>query len=186
MPKLHQMLVSICLVAACTTGHAAEAGYGVNPGDVLRVFVWNEEELTSELLVAPDGSISFPMVGVLQVRGQSVGQIADHVADGLSEYMRDRPVVTVSLLAAEGNTVFVHGAVARPGVYIAKGPTSIVQALAMAGGLGPFADESDIRVVRRTVDGKQDVFRFNYGQFKRGKALASNIELQTGDVVVVP
>lgn len=177
-------LTAVALFAAATA-RAADA-YGVNPGDKLSVFVWNEESLARELLVAPDGTISFPMVGTLAVRGISTQQIAERIAKGLGEYLRDEPVVTVSLIGVEGNRVYVHGKVTQPGVYVATSRVDIMQALAMAGGLDPYAKLSEIKVVRRGPDGQQEVFRFDYDRFKNGEALESNVMLQSGDVVVVP
>jgi polysaccharide export outer membrane protein len=165
---------------------AAEPVYGINAGDVLQVFVWNEETLSRELLVAPDGTISFPMVGMVRVRGLSTEQIGARLAQGLGEYLRDEPVVTVSLTAVGGNKIYVHGLVTQPGAFVVTQQVDILQALALAGGLQTFAKEAEIKVVRRSAEGQPQLFGFNYARFKNGQGLESNILLESGDVVVVP
>lgn len=167
--------------------HAAVAEpYTVNPGDILEIFVWNEEELSRETLVRPDGMISFPMIGDVQAIGSTPSELATKVSDGLSKFLRDAPVVTVSALKLEGNKVFVLGKVARPGEFIMSSSTDVTQALALAGGLNTFAAEDDIKILRRNKDGSQTAIPFNYASVKVGKKLDSNIILQSGDVVVVP
>ena len=158
----------------------------MNPGDVLEIFVWNEEELSRETLVRPDGMISFPMIGDVQALGSTPGELAAKVSAGLSKFLRDAPVVTVSALKLEGNKVFVLGKVARPGEFIMTSRTDVTQALALAGGFTTFAAEDDIKVLRRDKDGSQTSISFDYAKVKVGKKLDSNIILQTGDVVVVP
>ncbi|MGI9285655.1 MAG: polysaccharide biosynthesis/export family protein [Pseudomonadales bacterium] len=160
--------------------------YTVNPGDVLQVFVWNEEELSRETLVRPDGMISFPMIGDVQAIGSTPTELAAKVSEGLSKFLRDAPVVTVSALQLNGNKVFVLGKVARPGEFLMTSSTDVTQALALAGGLNTFAAEDDIKVLRRNKDGSQSAIPFNYASVKVGKKLDTNIILQSGDVVVVP
>ena len=183
--KLLIILTSSAL-ASTTTAHAQDAGYGVNAGDTLAVFVWNEESLARELLVGPDGTISFPMVGTLSVRGLSTAQIAEKVSEGLGKYLRDKPLVTVSLLGVQGNMIYVLGAVNQPGAYVATRQLDVAQALSLAGGLGVFAKEAQITVVRRKADGTLQKFPFNFTRFKSGDDLESNVLLQAGDLVVVP
>jgi len=179
-------LLTLAFLLVAVTVNAEEARYSVNPGDVLQVFVWNQEKLSGELLVAPDGTLSFPMVGVVDVKGLSTGQISERLAKGLSDYLRDEPVVTVALLKVEGNKVYVHGLVLKPGAYVVNSAVDVVQALALAGGLQTFAKEQEIKVMRRQSDGAIQSFPFDYEKFKNGKGLDSNMLLQSGDLVVVP
>lgn len=177
----------LCLISAGARADAAPAAsYGVNPGDVLQVYVWNEESLARELLVAPDGTISFPMVGVLRVAEQTTAQIAALIATGLGDFLRDEPLVTVALVGVDGNKIYVHGQVKRPGSYVVTNKVDVLQALAMAGGLDTFANEAQIKVVRRAPDDTVQMFPFDYSRFKNGQGLQSNIVLEPGDVVVVP
>jgi polysaccharide biosynthesis/export protein len=172
-------------------GTAAEvmepAQYKINPGDVLSVYVWNEDNVSQkEILVRPDGRISIPIVGEVLVGGKSIDLVKDELAKRLSTILLDKPVVTVSLLQLSGNTVFVLGKVARPGQFVILGKLDVTQALALAGGTTTFAKESDIKVLRRDHDGTQKAISFNYGKIESGKNLEDNILIQSGDVVIVP
>jgi polysaccharide biosynthesis/export protein len=178
------VLVASAIVSAVT---AEELGnYKINPGDVLEVFVWDEESLTREVIVRPDGFISMPLLGELQAGGVSPGELSQAIAAALGEYVNDEPVVTVSLRSLAGNVIYVLGKVNRPGAFPVMGSVDVTQALALAGGLNTFADENDIQVLRRDENGTQSATEFNYSGVKSGKKLSSNIMLQSGDVVVVP
>ena len=160
--------------------------YKINAGDVLEVFVWNEEELSREVIVRPDGFISLPLAGEFRAGGQTPTQLGSAVTTALKEYLNDEPVVTISLRAMNGNIIYVLGKVNRPGAFPVVTQVDVAQALAWAGGLNAFADENDIQVLRRNPDGSQQAMAFKYGQVKKGKKLESNIVLKSGDVVVVP
>jgi len=180
------LILASAALASTTIAQAQDTGYGINAGDTLGVFVWNEESLARELLVGPDGTISFPMVGTLSVRGLSTAQIGEKVSEGLGQYLRDKPLVTVSLIGVQGNQIYVLGAVNQPGAYIATRQLDVAQALSLAGGLGVFAKEAEIKVIRRTADGTLQKYPFNFTRFKSGENLESNVLLQSGDLVVVP
>lgn len=158
--------------------------YGIQPGDVLTVSVWKEEGLQAEVLVRPDGGISFPLVGDVSAAGKSVQQLSALISERLAKYIPD-PVVTVSMKALTGNAVYVIGKVNRPGEFPATHYVDVMQALSMAGGANPFAALNDIKILRR-VNGKQRAFNFRYGDVESGKRLEQNIILHGGDVVVVP
>ena len=146
--------------------------------------MWREQGLDQGVLVRPDGGISFPLAGNLKAEGRTVEEITDAIAKKLSEYIPN-PVVTVSLVKNDGNTIFVTGRVARPGIYMVARDVDVMQAIAMAGGLTPFADRGDIRVLRRE-NGVQRAIPFNYKHVEEGEDLAQNILLKPGDNVVVP
>ncbi len=161
-----------------------DASYVVQPGDTLQVNVWKETELQGEVLVRPDGGMSFPLAGDLQAAGQTVEDIRKTLQTRLSRYVPD-PVVTVSVKLTTGSRIYVVGKVNRPGDFPLNRPIDVMQALSLAGGTTPFADENGIRVLRR--DGtKQIVFPFRYDDVRRGKRLDQNILLRSGDTVVVP
>lgn len=164
----------------------AKALYTVNAGDALRVYVWNEESLARELLVGPDGHLSFPMVGDVDVNGLTTQAIGERIAKGLSEYMRDTPQVTVSLMGVNGNRIFVLGTVRRPGQFVVTSRTDVMQALALAGGLDEFSSGKGIKVLRRDARGVQKAIPFNYSRVTNGQDLHTNILLNANDVVVVP
>ncbi len=161
-----------------------EAGYTLNPGDQINVSVWKEEGLDRPVLVLPDGSISFPLVGEIQAVGKTVDDLQRDITEQLKRYIPDA-VVTVAVLNTAGNKIFVLGEVARPGEYPLTRPTSVMQALSMAGGLTPFAGENRIRILRHSGEGQQTI-PFPYGTVSNGESLETNILLRGGDVIVVP
>ena len=181
---LTTLLISIALLSISLVSQADE--YVLNPGDVLSIYVWNEESLTREMIVLPDGSISFPLAGKVLVGGKTVADAEQALIKGLSQYLKDAPSVTISPLQLAGNKIYVLGKVNRPGEYPINRPTDVMQALALAGGLNTFAAESRISVLRRNAAGVQQAMPFHYGDVKGGSALETNVVLKAGDVVVVP
>lgn len=173
-------------LALSVASSAVAAGYLVNPGDLLRIDVWNEESLAREVRVRPDGRIALPMAGEIDTTGQTPEQVGDAIGVALSRFLKDEPRVVVSLLEALGNKIYVLGKVARPGEYVINSETDVMQALALAGGLTSFAAENDIRILRRDSDGRQRAIPFKYARVKGGDELESNIVLRSRDVVVVP
>ena len=161
-----------------------EPEYLVNPGDVLAISVWKEEDLQNREIVRPDGFFSFPLAGDVQAKGRSVEEIRVAVAERLEKYIPD-PVVTVSVLDLAGNSVYVIGQVNRPGEFRTGRRVDVMQALTMGGGTTTFAQLGDIKILRR-VNGKLIAIPFDYKDIEKGKRLNQNILLEPGDVVVVP
>ncbi len=162
------------------------AAYQIQPGDKLAISVYGEEDLQKEVVVRPDGGITFPLVGDLQAGGRSVAQLQQDIAAGLTRYISE-PEVSVTVQEVVGNKVFVLGQVKNPGEYVLTGGTSVLQALSMAGGITAFANRSKIKVIRRDkVTGQETVIPFDYGKVMRGKGLDKNIVLMSGDTVIVP
>lgn len=175
------------LAATATQADESDSGsdgYVIQPGDVLRVSVWKEPDLQQDLLVRPDGGISFPLAGGLVAGGRTVTAIQAELVSRIEEYIPD-PVVTVQLLETEGNVIYVLGKVNRPGVFVMSRALDVIQALALAGGLAVFAEENEISILRRS-EGQQSAISFRYGDVQYGRDLAQNILLKPGDVVVVP
>ncbi len=171
--------------AAATAGDAAEPnGYGLQPGDIVFISVWREEGLEQAVLVRPDGKLTFPLVGSIEAEGRTVEQLTGEITERLSKYIPD-PVVTVSLEQIPGNRIYILGRVNKPGDFVISRDVDVMQALAMAGGLTPFADRKGIKVLR-TEHGGQVPIPFNYKEVERGENLEQNIPLQAGDVIVVP
>lgn len=165
---------------------ATDADYLVQAGDVLEVSVWNEPDLQKEVLVRPDGKISFPLTqGDVQAARRSVDALREEITQRLSHYIPDL-VVTVSVKQILGNKVYVIGQVNNPGVFVMNPRIDVLQALSMAGGGTAFASLNDIRILRRSADGKQQAVRFQYGDVIKGNNLDQNIMLRSGDVIVVP
>jgi polysaccharide export outer membrane protein len=176
--------VILSIVASVSSGQSDEVAYQIKPGDVLSISVWGEEQLQREALVTPDGGFSFPLVGHLNARGRTADQVQQIVRDRLRNYLSD-PVVTVSLQEINGNTIYVIGQVNNPGEFVMKRSVDVMQALSMAGGTTTFASLNDILILRRQPAG-QVALPFRYSDIIRGRRLEQNIELESGDVVVVP
>lgn len=158
--------------------------YLIGAGDVLDISVWKEEGLQREVMVRPDGGVDFPLVGELQAGGKTTEALQAEITKKIKRYVPDA-VVTVSVMQVFNNTIYVLGKVARPGQYIAKHYMDVTQALAMAGGLTPYAATGSIKILRRSGV-KQKVFQFDYGEIEDGENLEQNIILKNGDVVIVP
>ncbi len=158
--------------------------YRVGAEDLLEISVWREDTLKKEVLVRPDGGVSYPLIGEVRVAGRTVPEIREEITKRLDKFIPD-PVVSVTILKTGSQRVYVVGKVAKPGEFPLGRYVDVLQALSMAGGLTPFADSNNIRVMRRDGD-RQVVFPFEYGSVVRGQKLEENIQLRTGDVVVVP
>jgi len=172
----------VCLLLATSAANADS--YRIQAGDLLFVSVWKEQELQGDVLVRPDGGISFPLAGDMSVAGISIEELRATLVERLLKYIPD-PVVTVAVKQIGGNKIFVVGKVNRPGDFPLNRPLDVMQALSLAGGATPFAAINDIHVLRRR-DGKQQAIKFRYGDIEKGKSLEQNMLLESGDTVVVP
>jgi polysaccharide export outer membrane protein len=159
--------------------------YLLAPGDLLEISVWKEEGMQQQqILVAPDGNITFPLAGTIMAAGKPISALEAEVAHKLAEYIAD-PVVNVKLHQNGGNTIFVVGKVNKPGQFPVNRRIDVMQALSLAGGLTVYADEDSINVLRR-VGNEIKVFPFDYADVLNGKHLDQNILLEAGDTVTVP
>ncbi len=161
------------------------SAYTVQPGDVLEVNVWKEEGLQQDVLVRPDGGMSFPLVGDFKAKGLSLEQIQEVISERLTKYISD-PVVSVSARQLMGHKIFVIGKVNKPDQFHVNRYVDVMQALSLAGGMTPFASVNNILILRRDDNGKEKAIKFRYGDVEDGDDLEQNIILQSGDVVVVP
>jgi polysaccharide export outer membrane protein len=167
-----------------TSSSELPSAYHIQPGDILQVSVWKEQDLQSEVLVRPDGAFSFPLAGDVDTRGKSVEELRNELTTRLKRYIPD-PVVTVAVRQIVGNRIFVLGQVNRPGDFQFSRPVDVMQALSMAGGTTSYAALNDIVILRRER-GQLQTIRFHYAEVARGKDLAQNILLNSGDTIVVP
>jgi len=158
--------------------------YRIGPEDVLHISVWKEDDLDRKVLVRPDGGVSFPLVGDIQVSGRTPLEVQDEIRSRLARYVPDAEV-TVAVDKISGYTVFVLGEVNKPGQFTLGRYVDVVQALTLAGGTTPYASERNIQILRRQ-DGREVTYGFDFRDIKRGRDLEQNIVLQSGDVVVVP
>jgi polysaccharide export outer membrane protein len=159
--------------------------YRLHPGDKVIIGVYDDPKLMpQEMTVAPDGRISYPMVGELMAAGKTVEQVRLELNAKLKKYLSD-PIATVIVTDAKGNVVFVVGQVTKPGAITMNPTINVLQALSIAGGANPYA-KLDAIIIIRSSGGTQRVLPFKYGQVSTGKELQQNIQLESGDVVVVP
>jgi len=192
----HMVLVILSMLVVSIHVYAADEevkvepvpeanAYTAQPGDVLQVNVWKEEGLQQDVLVRPDGGISFPLVGDFKAKGLSLEQIQEVISERLTKYISD-PVVSVSAGQLMGHKIFVIGKVNKPDQFHVNRYVDVMQALSLAGGMTPFASVNNILILRRDDKGEEKAIKFRYGDVEDGDDLEQNIILQSGDVVVVP
>ncbi len=156
--------------------------YRLGAGDKLRIEVYKDAQLSQSLQVRPDGKITLPLVGDVDAVNRTPIELRDTITQSLKEYMTN-PVVTVIVVEATAATAYVMGEVYHPGSVNLQAPLTVLQALALAGGLKDFADAKNIRILRRTPTGLQTI-DFNYKEAI--KSARAPIYLRPGDTVVVP
>jgi len=158
--------------------------YRLGAGDKLRIEVYKDQQLSQSLQVRPDGKITLPLVGDLVATGLTPIELRDRVTDELKEYVTN-PVVTVIVVEANAAVAYVMGEVSHPGSIPIAGPTTVLEALARAGGFREWANTKSIRVLRRPDPGKAaEIIKFNYKDALKGKG--PEVFLRPGDMVIVP
>lgn len=178
------LIVCLAIFLGVPLAQGSEADYRIAPGDEIEISVWRDESLSRRLKVPPDGVVSFPLINDIDVKGLTVAELRELSRKKLSEYVPD---ATVSVLLLESNSMtgYVVGKVRKPGSYRIGLDTTVMQLLAMAGGLDPFANEKKLQILREK-NGETVKIPFNYRDVSKGDNLNQNIVLQRGDVVVVP
>jgi polysaccharide export outer membrane protein len=166
------------------TGVPLPPGYVIGPEDVLGILFWRDKDMTADVAVRPDGRITLPLINDVQAAGLTPEQLRDEVMTAAAKYVVD-PNVSVVVKAINSRKVFITGSVGKPGVYPLTAPTTVMQLIALAGGLQEFADGKHI-IVMRTENGHQVALPFNYKDVLSRKNLKQNIELKPGDTVIVP
>jgi len=167
-----------------TQDASIDSTYPIGPGDVLGISIWKDDALTKEVVVLPDGLISFPLLGLVRAAGKTVAQLRSELEEKISRYVTD-PVLNVEVKQVNSMIVYVIGRVNSPGRFSLNTNVSALQALATAGGLNPFAKRDKIKILRQE-SGKTRIYPFNYDEIAEGRRLEENIELKRGDVIVVP
>jgi polysaccharide export outer membrane protein len=178
------LLNSIAISAPLAHALAAEDVYTIQPGDVLQISVWKEDALDREVVVLPDGNVTFPLIGLVNVQGSTPAEVQSDIKGKLQKYIPDASV-SVVVKADLGHTVSVIGQVTKPGELIMGHHLTVMQALSQAGGLTPYASQGHIIILRRK-DGKETSIEFPYDDVVNGDELDKDIVLKPGDVVVVP
>lgn len=161
-----------------------DPAYKIGPQDVLRIDVWREDQLTRTVPVRPDGKVTLPLLNDVQAAGLTPMELATVIRGELKNYLNN-PQVTVSVAEINSRRIYVTGEVARAGAFPLLPRMTVLQALSSSGGFTQFARIKNIHVLR-TVNGKRVKLPFNYKDAINGKSPEQDIELQPGDVIVVP
>jgi len=170
--------------APAASGVELPAGYVVGPEDVLTVVVWREKDLTTDVVVRPDGRITLPLINDVMAQGLTPDQLRDQLKAQFDKFVQD-PSVSVVVKQINSRKVFITGMVGKPGAFPLTSTMTVLQLISMAGGLNEFARAKEI-VVMRTENGTPRAMKFNYEDVRKGRKLSQNIELQPGDTVLVP
>lgn len=158
--------------------------YIIGPGDLLEVSVWKDESLTRAVVVLPDGRISFPLIGQVEVAGKTLAQLQKELEGKLVRYVPDA-ILSLDVKQVNSLIIYVLGRVNNPGRFVLNTNVNVLQALAVAGGLHPFAKKGKIKIFRHEGE-KTSIFKFDYDDVSDGDHLEQNIQLKRGDVIVVP
>jgi polysaccharide export outer membrane protein len=175
--------------AAATTlppqAAVSQAGpqYRLGPEDQIRVSVWENPQLTLDLVVRPDGKISMPLIQDIVAEGLTAAELAEQIREKLLVYIKE-PQVSLIVLQVNAPKFFVIGNVARPGTYPLRTETSVLQALSLAGGFTQFASPRNIKLIRNN-SGRQEVRKVNYNKMI-DESGEGNFLLKSGDTIVVP
>jgi polysaccharide biosynthesis/export protein len=160
------------------------ADYQIGPDDVLTITFWREKDLSTEVVVRPDGKISLPLLNEMPAAGLTPEQLRKQIMEAANKFIED-PTASVVVKAVNSRKVFITGQVLKPGMYSLPADMTVLQLISIAGGLQEYADQENISIVRMEND-KQTAYRFNYQDVLKRRNLKQNIELKPGDTVVVP
>ncbi len=163
---------------------AVPPDYVIGPDDVLSVVFWEQQNHGGDVIVRPDGKITLPLINDVQAAGLTPEELRQAIVTASTKFLRD-PNVTVIVKQTNSRRVYVTGRVNRPGTYVITTPVTVLQMLALAGGVAEFAKKDEI-VVMRTEGGQTHSHKFNYKDVIKGKKLEQNILLKPGDTVIVP
>ena len=176
--------VSSAPSGAAPAGMTPPADYVIGPNDVLTVVFWRDKDMSTDVSVRPDGKISLPLINDVTAAGLTPEQLRQQLTTAAAKFVEE-PTVTVVVKEINSRRVFITGQVGKPGPYPLTGPTTVLQLIAMAGGVLEYADAKNITIMR-TENGKPQSFSFNYKDVTHRKNLKQNIELKPGDTVIVP
>ena len=168
-----------------STNKAHDDSFVIGNDDVLAISVWKESELTKSVPVRSDGKISLPLVGEIQAAGRTPLQLENEISGKLKNFIT-APEVTVIVQQVLSRKFNILGQVGKPGAYPLTAATTIVDAIATAGGLRDFAKKTGIYVLRKSSGGQQERLKFNYKDFLKGKNTSQNIKVEPNDTIIVP
>ena len=186
------MRVLLALLFFCSFLTGAFAQTPLRAGDSIEISVWQDPKLDRRLVIGPDGMIGFPLVGQIRASGLTPAALEDVIRTRLQKNYTDKLDITVARSAINRETeeeskprVYITGEVLRPGPVFARPPINLMQAIALAGGLGPFAARQRIQL-HRNISGVDSIFIFDFNSYTSGANTADNIKLQSGDIIIVP
>jgi polysaccharide export outer membrane protein len=165
-------------------GASVPTGFTIGPDDVLAIVFWRDKDMSAEVTVRPDGKITLPLINEVQAAGLTPEQLRDSLQQAATKFVED-PTVSVVVKTINSRKVFITGSVSKPGAYLLSSDTTVMQLIAMSGGVLEFADSKNITIIRNE-NGKPTAYRFNYKDVLKHKNLKQNIELKPGDTVIVP
>jgi len=170
----------------------ASAQQALRPGDAINISVWQDPKLDRTVVIGPDGYIGFPLVGQVRASGLTPRALEDVLRSRLSKSYTGQLDVTVALAAVNRELedeskpkIYISGEVLRPGPLFARPTVNVAQAIALAGGLSPFAASRRIQI-HRHVRGVDEILLFDYKAYQGGIEPNNNIALRSGDVIIVP
>ena len=194
--KTTLIFLSVIFISSCTitptdqilppseVTQTEEESYIIGPSDVLEINVWKEPELTRQVVVRMDGKITLPMINDVQAANLTLLDLQEKIEDKYTEFV-EVPEVTVILLASNSRKIYILGKIARPGEYPLTKEMTFLQAISIAGGLERWADQSDIKLIRK-VEGVERTFCIDYDAIVSGRDLTQNILLMPDDTIFVP
>lgn len=168
---------------AARSGH--DSRYVIGNDDVLSINVWNEKDLTHQIPVRSDGNISMPLIGEVRASGRTPLQLEQDISTKLRAFIT-QPDVTVMVMQMNSRKFSILGRVMRPGSYPLTTTTTVLDAIAVAGGFQDFAKQKKMYILRSTPGGGNSRIAFNYKDVVRGKHPEENIQLEPHDTIVVP
>ncbi len=185
-----QSLVPADVSTASTSTNAAvpkphDKDFIIGNGDVLAISVWKQPDLSRSVPVRSDGKVSLPLIGEITAAGQTPAKLEQELTSKFQPYLAE-PEVTVIVEQINSEKFNILGRVAKPGSYLLVNPTTVLDAIALAGGCKEFAKQKQIYVLRRHPDGSEARLPFNYQEVIKGKNTAQNVDLQPRDTIVVP
>jgi polysaccharide export outer membrane protein len=187
-----RIVLALLFLGGFATGALAQT---IKSGDSLSISVLQDSKLDRQVIVDPGGQIAFPMAGHIRARGLTPQAVENIIKERLKPNYNEALDVTVAFVSAAKPDIpeedlkpkiFITGEVIRPGSYVVRQRTTVMQAIALAGGLGPFAAKRRLQVRRRGIGGDETIFAFDYRAYEAGYDLEGNVTLRPGDVVIVP
>jgi polysaccharide export outer membrane protein len=169
---------------AVSAGGAVPPGFVIGADDILSIVYWREAELSADVVVRPDGNISLPLLNDVPAAGLTPETLRLRLTELARKFVAD-PSVSVVVKTINSRKIFITGNIQRPGAYMLTGSMTVLQLIAMAGGVLEYADTKNITIMRTETSGSR-AFPFNFKDVSRGKKLEQNIELRPGDTVIVP